>query len=217
VDSVEIGALLRIPAGRHTLAPEEVGRLQRERLLRSVIACSARDGYQSTTIADIVARAEVSRTAFYEQFASKEECFLTAYRDMAAAMREAVVESGLDAVTWREALDLGIATYFAWFAERPEVAAAFLVEIRVVGGRALDARARVIEEMTGRLRLLGERARHEQHEPPELDGIAYMSIIATTDELAHDYVRRGRTRALPELIAPSQELARYVFLGGGRR
>lgn len=217
MDSVEIGAPLRIPAGRHTLAPEEVGRLQRERLLRSVIACSASDGYQSTTIADIVARAEVSRTAFYEQFGSKEECFLTAYTEMSAAMREAVVESGRDAATWPEALDIGIATYFTWFADRPEVAAAFLVEIRVVGGRALEARARVIEQMTARVRLLGQRARHEQPELPQLDDIAYMSVIATTDELAHDYVRRGRTRALPELIAPSQEFARYVFLGGGRR
>ncbi|MFL5884624.1 MAG: TetR/AcrR family transcriptional regulator [Thermoleophilaceae bacterium] len=217
MDSVEIEAPLRIPAGRHALPPEEVGRLQRERLLRSVIACSARDGYQSTTIADIVARAEVSRTAFYEQFESKEECFLTAYAETSAAMREAVVQSGRDAPAWPQALDLGIATYFTWFSERPEVAAAFLVEIRVVGGPALDARSRVLEQMTARVRLLGERARHEQPQLPELGDIAYMSIIATTDEMAHDYVRRGRTRALPELIAPSQEFARYVFQGGGRR
>jgi hypothetical protein len=136
---------------------------------------------------------------------------------MTAAMRQAVVDSGREVATWSEALDLGIATYFRWFAERPEVAAAFLVEIRVVGGDALEARSRAIQQMTDRVRLLGERARREQPDLPELDDIAYMSIIATTDELAHDYVRRGRARALPGLIGPSQDFARYVFGGGGRR
>jgi AcrR family transcriptional regulator len=216
VDSVEIDAPLRIPAGRHTLSPEEVARLQHERLVRSVIACSAEKGYGSTRITDIVARAEVSRTAFYEHFESKEECFLAAYGQMAAAMREAVVASGREVAGWREALDLGIATYFQWFSERPEVAAAFLVEIRVVGGRALDARARVVEQMTHRMRLLGQRARREQPELPKLEDIAYASIITTTDELAHEYVRRGRSNELTDLIAPSQYLARYIFEGAGR-
>src|SRR5947209_14808937 len=173
MDSIEIDAPLRIPLGRHSLPPAEVARLQRERLLRSVIACSAHNGYQSTTISDIVARAEVSRTAFYELFESKEDCFLEAYAQMAAAMREAVVSSGRDAAAWREALALGIATYFQWFSERPEVAAAFLVELRAVGGRALEARADVIAQMTQRMRLLGERARREEPTLPKLAGIAY--------------------------------------------
>jgi AcrR family transcriptional regulator len=213
MDSVEIDAPLRIPVGRHTLPPAEVARLQRERLLRSVIACSAVGGYHSTTISDIVGRAEVSRTAFYDLFESKEHCFLEAYTQMADAMRDAVVRSGLAVESWREALDRGIATYFEWFSERPEVAAAFLVEIRAVGGRALDARARVIEEMTRRMRLLGGRARREEPALPELEDLAYASIITVTDELAYDYVRRGRPRELPDLIAPAQRLARYIFEG----
>ena len=91
MDSLEIDELLRIPAGRHALPAQEVARLQRERMVRAVILCTAQDGYSATTIADIVARAEVSRTAFYEQFAGKEECFLSAYAQMATAMREAVI------------------------------------------------------------------------------------------------------------------------------
>jgi AcrR family transcriptional regulator len=187
---------------------------QRERLLRSVIACSATRGYQRTTIADIVGRAGVSRSAFYAQFESKDECFLAAYALMADSMREAVVASGRDVADWRRALDLGIATYFEWFSERPEVAAAFLVEIRVVGGAALEARARVLAAMTHRMKLLGQRARREQPELPELEDVAFTGIIATLDELAHDYVRQGRTAKLGELIAPSQYLARLIIAGG---
>jgi hypothetical protein len=93
------------------------------------------------------------------------------------------------------------------------VAAAFLVEIRVVGGAALEARARVVAAMTHRMKLLGQRARREQPDLPELEDVAYMSIIATLDELAHDRVRRGRTGELGELIGPSRYLARLIIAG----
>ena len=213
MDSVKIEAELRIPTGRHTLPREEVARLQRERLLRSMIACSAEQGYQETTIADIVSLAETSRTAFYEHFESKEACFLAAYEQMAGAYIEALVASGREAATWEEALDVGLSTYFEWFSERPEVAAAFLVEIRKVGPRALEARAEVLDRVTFRLRLLGDRARHEQPELPALEDIAYASIIVTADELAYDYVRRGQTQRLVELAEPVQYLARLIFTG----
>ena len=51
---------------------------QRERLLRSVIAAVSECGYQAVTVADIVRRARVSKKAFYEHFANKEQCFLAA-------------------------------------------------------------------------------------------------------------------------------------------
>src|SRR3954470_14289356 len=145
MDSVEIESSLRIPAGRHTYPPEKVAELQRERLVRAIIACSARSGYQATTIADIVGLAKTSRSAFYEHFETKEACFLAAYAQMSAAMQETVVGSGVDAPTWAEALDLGLRTYFEWFQERHDQAAAFLVEIRTVGPEALKARAKVLE------------------------------------------------------------------------
>jgi AcrR family transcriptional regulator len=213
VDSVEIDTSLRIPAGRHSYPPEKVAELQRERLVRAIIACSAKRGYQATTIADIVALAKTSRSAFYEHFESKEACFLDAYAQMSATMQDVVVSSGLDAPSWQEALDVGLATYFEWFRERPDQAAAFLVEIRTVGPEALEARAKVLERMSGRLKLLGLRAREEDASLPELDDVAYASIIITADELAHEHVRRGRAAHLGELVAPVQYLARLVFAG----
>lgn len=187
--------------------------LQRERLLRAIIACSAKRGYQSTTIADIVALAKTSRSAFYDHFENKEACFLAAYAQMSAAMQETVVASGLDAPDWEHALDLGMRTYFEWFRERHDQAAAFLVEIRTVGPEALKARAEVLERMSGRLKLLGLRAREEDPSLPELDDVAYASLIVTADELAHDYVRQGKADRLDELIEPIQYLARLVFAG----
>jgi AcrR family transcriptional regulator len=55
---------------------------QRSRLLDATLAVSAELGYEAVTITRIVTAAGVSRPAFYEHFASKQACFLTALQDV---------------------------------------------------------------------------------------------------------------------------------------
>jgi AcrR family transcriptional regulator len=49
-------------------------------------------GYARTRSADIAARAGVSRTTFYEQFANLEECLLAAHQNVAECVLEIVSE-----------------------------------------------------------------------------------------------------------------------------
>ncbi|MCW3019621.1 MAG: transcriptional regulator, TetR family [Solirubrobacterales bacterium] len=63
---------------------------RRERLLQGVVAEVTQAGYQATTIAQITARAGVSRTTFYEHFSDKQDCFLAAYRELAGRLLETV-------------------------------------------------------------------------------------------------------------------------------
>lgn len=69
----------RLPRGRHALAPEEVLRDQRERLLAAVPAVAAEHGYEAMSVADIVKAAAVSRNAFYKNFRDKQECVAVAH------------------------------------------------------------------------------------------------------------------------------------------
>ena len=55
-------------------------RSQRERLLDAMIELAASAGYQQVSVAEVSARAGVSRATFYEQFEDKEDCILAAYR-----------------------------------------------------------------------------------------------------------------------------------------
>ncbi len=68
----------RLPRGRHALAPEQVLADQRRRLIAAVPGAVAEHGYEAMSVADIVKRAAVSRNAFYNNFADKQECFATA-------------------------------------------------------------------------------------------------------------------------------------------
>jgi AcrR family transcriptional regulator len=69
----------RLPPGPHRLAPSDVVRHQRLRIHGAMIEAVTRDGYDGTSVKQIVALAGVSRRSFYEQFANKQACFLATF------------------------------------------------------------------------------------------------------------------------------------------
>jgi AcrR family transcriptional regulator len=81
----ELSAMYRrLPHGPHGMGRDAVARHQRARLFGAMIEAVHRQGYRATTVAHVIALAGVSRRAFYEQFANKEDCFLGTY-DIAVA------------------------------------------------------------------------------------------------------------------------------------
>src|SRR6202035_2450500 len=111
MNSVKIDPDLLIPAGRHTLPPQEVSQRQRERLLRAMASCTSELGYQGTTVGDVVRVARTSRSAFYEHFADKQQCFLEVYALMTAAFIAAALEAAASVESWQQKLERGIGTY----------------------------------------------------------------------------------------------------------
>lgn len=87
-DTAGGGALMplyeRLPRGPHQLNPGEVAENQRRRMYGAMIEAVATSGYGRTSVKQVVTLAGVSRRAFYEQFANKQECFL-ATLDLIAA------------------------------------------------------------------------------------------------------------------------------------
>jgi AcrR family transcriptional regulator len=75
----------RLPRGPHSLTREQVAADQRRRLMAALTDVVADKGYTAATVADVSARAGVSRKAFYEHFANKEACLLETYDEIVAA------------------------------------------------------------------------------------------------------------------------------------
>src|SRR5512143_3067086 len=82
------------------------GEQTRQAILDAAIARFGRDGYRSTSVADIARDASVGGTVAYSYFPNKEALFLAALDDDAAA----VIHEGLSSLTddsiadWRETL-----------------------------------------------------------------------------------------------------------------
>jgi AcrR family transcriptional regulator len=67
------------PRGTQSTPGDAVAADQRRRLLAALPCAVAENGFDQTTVEDIVRLAQVRRSSFYEQFADKRECFATAY------------------------------------------------------------------------------------------------------------------------------------------
>jgi AcrR family transcriptional regulator len=69
----------RLPHGPHRLGTEAVLHNQRTRMHGAMVEAVAINGYERTSVKQVVGLAGVSRRSFYEQFANKQECFLATY------------------------------------------------------------------------------------------------------------------------------------------
>src|SRR5205823_13097921 len=84
--------------GHSGLARDLVDMSQRQRLLHGVVATVADKGYGPTTVADIAARAGVSKKTLYAHFPDKQSCFLAAYELGRQAMVDVVRQAALATV-----------------------------------------------------------------------------------------------------------------------
>jgi AcrR family transcriptional regulator len=213
MDSVKINDELLIPAGRHTLKPDEVSARQRERLLRAMGTCVSERGYVETTIADVVRIARTSRTVFYRHFADKEACFLETYGQMTRTRIGASLEAAAAVATWQEKLDEGIGAYFRWMSDHPEVAVTTVLEVHRAGRQALEARSLALTDWTRTLEGVAVLARREGA-PVHLDETAYAAILLTAEAYVHDYALSGRLAEVVERAPAVQQLAQGLFERG---
>jgi AcrR family transcriptional regulator len=213
VDSVKISEELLIPAGRHTLDPDEVSARQRERLLRAMGRCVSDQGYAETTIADVVRYARTSRSVFYKHFADKEECFLETYRQMTEVRIDASLAAAGEVTAWEAKLDVGIAAYMRWMAEHPEVAITTVVEVHCAGRRAQEARSRAISDWMHTIKSVTVLAGQAGVEV-EVDETACLAIILTAESYVYEYARKRRLEEVVEKTPAVQALARALFANG---
>jgi AcrR family transcriptional regulator len=117
-----------LPGGHHGLSPEQVAESQRERLLAAVAHVVAERGYRAATITDIVKAASVSSRAFYENFSSKEECFLAAFDAVVDHLRELLAAAARPCPSWPDSVIAVLRAAVAFFAAEPELARLCLIE-----------------------------------------------------------------------------------------
>lgn len=131
-------ALARLPPGRHGLPREFVTRNQRLRIVAGMLRTLPLHGYPATTIGHITREAGVSRAAFYQLFADKQECFLATY-DLASGWFcervEAVVASEAE---WAGRLRAAVAEALRLLAGNPAVAHLFAIEVLQAGPTARE-------------------------------------------------------------------------------
>src|ERR1700691_76890 len=128
----------RLPHGPHGMDREDVARHQRARLYGGMIASIAERGYARTTVAHVIGFAGVSRRAFYEQFANKEECFLATYDIVVARSRKLVLEAWSSERGWANRLHASCKSFLDDIVAEPKGAHLVLIDSLGIGRKARE-------------------------------------------------------------------------------
>jgi AcrR family transcriptional regulator len=141
-----------MPPGRRAAPSDLVTQSQRERILLATAELVAERGYQKTTIESIAKTARVALSTFYEQFSSKEECFLAAFDetlDAAAELLDELLDSEQD---WARQIAGGLEVVLEMIVREPARARLCIVEAQAAGGEALVRYQGMLERPAPKLR-----------------------------------------------------------------
>lgn len=135
-------------AGGEVNSAQSAAQPFRGRLLDGLATSLATRGYRDTTVADIVRNAKTSKRTFYDQFSSKEECFIELLRtnneDLIARIRGAIDPDG----DWERQVRDAVDAYVAHIASRPAITLSWIREAPALGDVAQPLNRHAMEQLT---------------------------------------------------------------------
>jgi AcrR family transcriptional regulator len=199
-------ALARLPPGRHGLPRSFVVRNQRLRIVAAMLRVLPRHGYPATTIGHVTGEAGVSRAAFYQQFASKEDCFLATY-DLASQWLCDRVELAVGADDeWPARVRAGVSEAHRLLSANPAVAHLIAVEAAQAGPAARERQQACLARFAAALRAGRPAGSEVSADLEEL-------LLGGAVLLIAQYVDTGRAERLPEATAELVERLLIPYLG----
>ena len=110
------------------MSREFIARHQRARIVAALAEETADKGYRAVTVAHIVKRAGIARNTFYENFGSKEECFLATQEFAMSTALERVVSAAGEIDDWPQRVRAGLTAFLTYVGEEPALARTCMVE-----------------------------------------------------------------------------------------
>jgi AcrR family transcriptional regulator len=199
--SSETSAPRRLPRGRHALAPDEVLRDQRERLLAAVPMVAAERGYEAMSVADIVKAAAVSRNAFYKNFRDKQDCVATAHELGHERLFEVLSVNCYEGATIEERVGVALKAALDVLAEEQDLARLLFVEAPSAGDAIALRYHQWLQRYGTLLRSAAPDLPPEAVPAPEVEQVIVGGLAS---RVASD-VLRGRGEHLRELVDPFLE------------
>lgn len=185
-------------------APEQVASHQRARLYRAMVEAVAEDGYGAVTMRRLTALAGVSTRTFYEQFSSKEDCFIRTYDVIVRSVAKKIVSRQCPGQDRDRQVPLAITAFAQVVASEPKAARLALVEAFTAGpaGRQRSARSsQLLERMVA---VCSQRTA----EPLDLPPLIIKAVVAGLARVARSRLLEGRAE---ELLLLVEELSAWVL------
>lgn len=198
----------KVQPGGYPLRQEVVAHHQRRRILDGAARAIAARGYREVSVADIVKEAAIARARFYENFGSKEDCFLNLYDEAASDILEAVDQAcGATLESFPERVSAGIAALLEEIEADPARARACVVEGPAVGPAINDRFEKLIADFAQLLRSgRGECS-------PELSDTVEETVVGGLYWLLYHAMIEERPKKIARLRPQLVEFALIPFIG----
>ena len=170
----------------------KVARHQRGRLIGAMVQAIAREGYEGVTVGQLVALAGVSKTAFYESFAGKEECFWATFDEIVEQGADQIAQAYRSRHGFPERLEAAFEAFVDIVAGQPEAARLVIVESVSLGAASVAPRERaaaVFEAMV-------HQSFEEAPAPGEVSPLTARAIVGGIREIVYRYLRQGNPEQL---------------------
>jgi AcrR family transcriptional regulator len=173
---------------------------QRDRILTAARDAFARNGFAATGIDEIVARAHVSRSSFYEFFENKEQCLLAVFALGVRRISDAVVSADGGDLEPPERIHAIAHALARTYADDPAMARVVLIGVVGATPAVEEARVRARQLAAGYIeRILNEYPEWRRRSPVERR-IASVSAMAATAEPLSDLVATGRAAEWESIV-----------------
>jgi AcrR family transcriptional regulator len=186
--------------------PIDIGiRTQRQRIVEAMANSCAEKTFSTTTIADVVSRASISRATFYKHFANKRECLNAAVASFIEDIEEVAAEAKAGAASQPEAIWEAVAAVLGLLATKPAYAKVVMIEMPVLDPSiAVHHRALVIEAF--------EEQWHSGN-GHKRTGADEQMAVGRAHVLVADYLAAGQAERLPELLPEIVYILLLPFVG----
>jgi AcrR family transcriptional regulator len=199
----------RPPPGRQRLSREFIARHQRARIVTALAEETMDRGYRAVTVADIVRRAGIARNTFYDNFASKEDCFLATQDYAVEESLSRIVEAATQVEGWEDRLAAGLGAFLRYIASEPALARTCIVEALSAGDAAQERHEQSLQTFVPLLRLGRESAPEGDALPETLEE----TIAGGIFWVIYQRIVLGETERIESLLPDLVDFALTPYIG----
>ena len=185
----------------------QVRELQRARILAAMSEVCCERGRSGATVAQVIARAGVSRPTFYEQFQDLDDCFLAVFDEAIERATLAVTAAFTGQPTWAKRVRAGLLALLSFLDEHPDLARICVVEALAGSPATLRRRG----ELAATLATVVDQGRAQgRGDPPPL---AAEGIVGGVLAIIHGRLVKSGRGGLRELLGPLMSIVVLPYMG----
>jgi AcrR family transcriptional regulator len=180
----------------------------RQRIYEAMLDLASSQGYQATSVDEVLARAEVSRAEFDRIFASKEACAISLFEDFRAGFDLQVRAAYAAEASWPDSLRAAAYAVARWMVAHPREVRFGGVEMLWVGEMAQTHREATFQSFVDMI----DAGRAQLDDPDSVPKYAPERAVGAIAELAAKRLQQA-TVGIYELVPELMYLAVLPYLG----